>query len=65
MMDDRLLLMLDRINDTSEPKEKNSPFPAGMFAWFPADTDLSVPNESDRQMKLMILEFRGTHAKVE
>jgi len=62
---DRLVLMLDRINNRSGPKEKNSSFPAGMFAWFPADTDLSVPNESDRQMKLMILEFKGTPAKAE
>jgi hypothetical protein len=62
---DRLVLMLDRINYTSGPKEKNSPFPAGMFAWFPADTDLSVPNESDRQMKLMILEFKDTPPKME
>jgi hypothetical protein len=29
-----------------------------MLAWFPADTELSVPNESDEQMKLMILEFK-------
>jgi len=62
---DRLVVMLDKINDGSGPKEKNSPFPAGMLAWFPADTDLSVPNESDQQMKLMILEFKDTPAKVD
>ena len=62
---DRLVVMLDKINDGSEPTEKNSPFPAGMLAWFPADTDLSVPNESDQQMKLMILEFKDTPPKVD
>jgi predicted metal-dependent enzyme (double-stranded beta helix superfamily) len=62
---DRLVVMLDKINDGSGPTEKNSPFPAGMLAWFPADTDLSVPNESDQQMKLMILEFKDTPTKVD
>jgi hypothetical protein len=60
---DRLVVLLDKINDGSAPTEKNSPFPAGMVAWFPADTDLSVPNESDQQMKLMILEFKDTPPK--
>jgi len=62
---DRLVVRLDRINNGSGPTEKNSPFPAGMLAWFPADTDLSVPNESDQQMKLMILEFKDTPPKVD
>jgi hypothetical protein len=39
--------------------------PRAMLAWFPADTESSVPNESDEQMKLMILEFKDTPAKVE
>jgi hypothetical protein len=57
---DRFVIMLDKINDGSLPMETNSSFPAGLLAWFPADTDLNVPNESDRQMKLMILEFGDT-----
>jgi hypothetical protein len=60
-----LVVMLDKINDGAGPTEKNSPFPAGMLAWFPADTELRVPNESDERMKLMILEFKDTPAKVE
>jgi hypothetical protein len=56
---DRLVVMLDKINGGK------SPFPAGMLAWFSADTSLRVPNESDRQMKLMILEFNGTHEEVD
>ena len=62
---DRLVVLLDKIYDGSGPTEKNSPFPAGMLAWFAADTISSVPNESDQQMKLMILEFRDTPARVE
>jgi hypothetical protein len=62
---DRLVVMLDKINDASGSKEKNSPFPAGMLAWFSADTGLSVPNESDQQMKLMILEFKDTPPRVD
>jgi hypothetical protein len=58
---DRLVVRLDKVDDGSGTKEGNSPFPAGMLAWFPADTDLSVPNASDQQMKLMILEFNDTH----
>jgi hypothetical protein len=54
---DRLVVMLDKVNSGSGTREGDSPFPAGMLAWFPADTDLRVPNASDQQMKLMILEF--------
>ena len=54
---DRLVVMLDRINNGSGTREGDSPFPVGMLAWFPAYTDLSVPNASDQQMKLMVLEF--------
>jgi hypothetical protein len=62
---DRLVVRLDKINEGSGSREGSSPFPAGMLAWFPADTDLSVPNASDQQMKLMILEFNDTHQGVE
>jgi hypothetical protein len=62
---DRLVVMLDKINNGSGTREGNSPFPAGMLAWFPADTDLRVPNASDQQMKLMILEFNDTHQEGE
>jgi hypothetical protein len=55
---DRLVVMLDKINDRSLPREGDSSFPTRMLAWFPADTDLNIPNEADQQMKLMILEFK-------
>jgi hypothetical protein len=62
---DRLVVRLDKVDDGSGTREGNSPFPAGMLAWFPADTDLSVPNASDLQMKLMILEFGGAREGVD
>jgi hypothetical protein len=62
---DRLVVRLDKINNGSGTKEGNSPFPAGLLAWFPADTDLRVPNASDQQMKLMILEFNDAHQEME
>jgi hypothetical protein len=52
--------MLDNIDDLSGPTENNSPLPAGMLAWFQAETDLGVPNDFDREIKLMILEFKDT-----
>jgi hypothetical protein len=54
---DRLVIMLDKIRDTG-PKEKNSPFPAGMLAWAPANTSRSFPNKSRSEMKLMVIEFK-------
>jgi hypothetical protein len=57
---DHLVIMLDKSNDPS-PKDTNFSFPAGMVAWFPADTDVTVPNESGQQVRLMILEFNDTH----
>src|SRR5260370_22114821 len=50
---DRLVVMLDKINDGSGPTEKNSPFPAGMLALCPADTDLSTNNESAMLITMM------------
>jgi hypothetical protein len=60
---DRLVVMLDRIHDTSGAREKNSPFPAGMLAWVPADKGWSVANKSGQEMKLMVLEFKDTSKK--
>lgn len=54
---DHLVIMLDKINDGSVPKEENSSFPAGMVAWLGADSDANVPNDADRPMRLMVVEF--------
>jgi hypothetical protein len=60
---DRLVIMIDKIHDTSGVKEKNSPFPAGMFAWVPAGKGWSVANNSGQEMKLMMLEFKDSATK--
>lgn len=54
---DHLVIMLDKINDGFLPREENSSFPAGMVAWLGADSDSNVPNDGDRQMRLMVVEF--------
>jgi hypothetical protein len=51
------------IHDTSGAKEKNSPFPAGMLAWVPADKSWSVPNKSGQELKLRVLDFKDTPGK--
>lgn len=57
---DRLVVMIDKIHDTSGPKEHNSPFPAGMLAWVPAGKSWSVTNPSAQPMKLVVLEFKDS-----
>ncbi|MGO9211208.1 MAG: hypothetical protein ACLP2H_13920 [Terriglobales bacterium] len=57
---DRLVLMIDKIHNTSGPKEHNSPFPAGMLAWVPAGKSWKVDNPSAQPMKLMVLEFKDS-----
>jgi len=61
---DRLVIMLDKINDGFSPREGNSSFPAGMLTWLGADTDSSVAGEAGQQMKLMVLEFNDTRQEV-
>jgi hypothetical protein len=57
---DHLVIMLDKINDGLLPREENSSFPAGMVAWLGADSGSKVPNEADRQIRLMVVEFGDT-----
>jgi len=52
--------MIDKIHNTSGPKEHNSPFPAGMLAWVPAGKSWRVTNPSAQPMKLMVLEFKDS-----
>jgi len=60
---DRLVIMIDKIHDTSGAKERNSPFPAAMLAWVPAGKSWRVANKSGKEMKLMVLEFKDTAGK--
>ena len=57
---DRLVVMIDKIHNSSGPKEHHSPFPAGMLAWAPAGKSWSVTNQSTQPMKLMVLEFKDS-----
>jgi len=57
---DRLVVMIDKIYDTSGPKEHNSPFPAGMLAWVPAGKSWSMGNPSAHPMRLVVLEFKDS-----
>jgi hypothetical protein len=54
---EHLVIMLDKINDGVLPREEDSSFPAGMVAWLGADSDSNMPNEADREMRLMVVEF--------
>jgi len=57
---DRLVVMIDKIHNTSGPREHNSPFPAGMLAWVPAGKNWSVANLSAQPMRLVVLEFKDS-----
>jgi hypothetical protein len=60
---DRLVIIIDKIHDTSGAKEKNSPFPVGMLDWVPAGKSWRVANNSGKEMKLMVLEFKDASGK--
>jgi hypothetical protein len=60
---DRLVVIMDKILDASGPKEKNSPFPAGMLTWVAAGKNWSLANKSAQEMKLLVVEFKDSAAK--
>jgi hypothetical protein len=57
---DRLVVMIDKIHNTSGPRERSSSFPAGMLAWVPAGKSWSVANPSAQPMRLVVLEFKDS-----
>jgi len=59
----RLVIALDRIHDTSAPRQKNSPFPAGMLSWVPAGKVWTFSNPALGVDKLMVVEFKASAAK--
>jgi hypothetical protein len=59
---DRLLVLVDKI-DNAGPRQKNSPFPAGMVVWIPANSDWNVYRAGSHDMKLMVLDFMDTNRK--
>jgi len=60
---DHLVVLPDRMHDSSAPKEANAPmFPAGMVSWVPSGGHWSVRNDSPEQMKVLVLEFKDSNA---
>lgn len=60
---DHLVVLPDRMRDSSAPKEANAPmFPAGMVNWVPSGGGWSVRNDSPEQMKVLVLEFKDSGA---
>jgi hypothetical protein len=57
---DRVVVLLDKVNQVAETNEKNSSSSAWKVTWIPANSDVNVPNKSDQTKNLMILEFKDT-----
>jgi len=55
---DRVVVLLDKVNQVAETNEKNSSSSAWRVTWIPANSDVNVPNKSDQTKNLMILEFK-------
>ena len=60
---DRVVVLLDKVNQVAETNEKNSSSSAWKVTWIPANSDVNVPNNSDRTNNLMILEFKDRAAE--
>jgi hypothetical protein len=60
---DRVVVLLDKVNEVAETNEENSSSSAWKVTWIPADTDVNVPNNSDGTNNLMILEFKDRAAE--
>jgi len=60
---DRVVVLLDKVNQVAETNEKNSSSSAWKVTWIPANSDVNVSNNSDRTNNLMILEFKDRAAE--
>ena len=60
---DRIVVLLDKVNQVAETNEKNSSSSAWKVTWIPANSDVNVPNNSGQTKNLMILEFKDTAAE--
>jgi hypothetical protein len=56
---DRIVVLLDQINQLAKTNEKDSSSSAWRVTRIPANSDINVPNNSDQTKILMILEFKG------
>jgi hypothetical protein len=58
---DRLIIQLDKMADTTAPREPNAPlFPAGMMKWIPAHSSFTLRNRDVGEKKLLVLEFKDS-----
>ena len=57
---DRIVVLLDQINQLAKTNEKDSSSSAWRVTRIPANSDINVPNNSDQTKILMILEFKDT-----
>lgn len=58
---DRLIVQLDKMADTTDPREPNAPmYPAGMLKWVPAHTPFTLRNRDVGEKKLLVLEFKDS-----
>jgi hypothetical protein len=56
---DRLIVQLDKIADTTAPRESAAPmYPAGMLKWVPAQSPFTLRNRDIGEKKLLVLEFK-------
>ena len=60
---DRVVVLLDKVNQVGETNKKTSSSSAWKVTWIPANNDVNVPNNSDQTKNLMILELKETAAE--
>jgi hypothetical protein len=60
---DRIVVLLDKINQPAETNERKSSSSARRVTWIPANSDVSATNKSDQTKNLMILEFKDGAAE--
>ena len=60
---DRVVVLLDKVNQIAETNEKDSSSSAWKLTWIPANSDVNVRNKSDQTKNLMILEFKERAAE--
>ena len=57
---DRVVVLLDKVNQAAETDEEKSSSSAWRVTFIPANSDVNVPNESGQTKNLIILEFKDT-----
>ena len=55
---DRVVVLLDKVNQAAETNEEESFSSAWRVTFIPANSDVTVPNKSGQTKNLMILEFK-------